>query len=266
MTQLSVFKEVKDAANTVLLTFKNVLGFKNARHFNDYYKQARQNELSIYAIASENVPIVIYEKLALGVEAKVVESIRVILALAAAQNPMEMYQFVRNNFTNNDDHGANLKAGIQGISDSLAEQGIELADLKITFNEADAPPTNDPDAEERPMARFSSNHPKPSEKAVDLPGHMHCVTINYTDDNNRIEAVAVYIYIKVRIMPIDPTILVEALASARNRNNFYNYVQWRAGVASFFKGFVLNLKEIQKQVKRDTSKNLSERLVGSLLS
>ena len=65
----------------------HALGFSNSRDFNDFYKKARENELSLYAIASENVPIAIYERLANGIEAKVVESIRAIVSSSVTSNP-----------------------------------------------------------------------------------------------------------------------------------------------------------------------------------
>lgn len=67
-------------------------------------------------------------------------------------------------------------------------------------------------------------------------------------------------------MAIESSKLIDAIVSSRNRSNFYSYLKWRAGASGFFKGFVLNLTEIEKQIKRDTSKDLSERILGSLLS
>jgi hypothetical protein len=278
MPQLSVFKEVKDAASTVLLTFKNALGFSNSRDFNDFYKKARENELSLYAIASENVPIAIYERLANGIEAKVVESIRAIVSSSVTADPNGAFDFIRNNFTNNDDNGTKLKAGIQGISDSLAENGIEIAELNIKFNESAHAtgstvignkrfgPHIDMGEVGEVNATYNVESPKRDSKGIDLPGHMHSVTINYITAENVAMPICLNVYLKVRVLPIDPTVLVDALVSSRNRNNFFNYIQWRAGTSSFFKGFILNLKEVEKQVKRDTSKNIAERVVGSLLS
>ena len=58
--------------------------------------------------------------------------------------------------------------------------------------------------------------------------------------------------------------LLPAIASIKERENFYNYLKWRAGTASFFKDFVLNLKEIDKDVARDTSSNLRDRLIKEM--
>lgn len=71
---------------------------------------------------------------------------------------------------------------------------------------------------------------------------------------------------EVSSMEVDSTKLLEAMASAKNRNIFASYLAARAGTIPWFKGFLLNLGEVRKQVNRDLSKNIGERALGSLLS
>lgn len=99
-----------------------------------------------------------------------------------------------------------------------------------------------------------------------IPGHFHTLQIPYIDSRGVASTLVITLFIRVSVIPAESEQIVDVLASARNRDNFFNYLEHRAGNTSFFKGFVLNLREIKKQIKRDTSKDLAERLLGSLLS
>ena len=206
-------------------------------------------------------------------------------------------QFLLNNFTNNDDATVKLRNSIRDVTDVLGESGIEVPELNLIFENGnslsltEAPArtaknfkaskpilrgkeNNDPELNKtlKPGGRIvgtyginrddSTNMPN-FRDSLRIPGSMHNVAITYFDKQNRPETIHLAIFIRVRIIPVDSTKLIEAMASAKARGMFQSYLTWRAGLSPFFKGFIMNLAEIKKQVKRDTSKDLTERIRGS---
>jgi hypothetical protein len=71
--------------------------------------------------------------------------------------------------------------------------------------------------------------------------------------------------VRVSLMNVEADKVVDIVGTSRERTNLFNYIRVRAGAGSFFKDFILNLKEIDKQVERDTSQNLTDRLLGSMV-
>ena len=60
MLKLSI-GEVKE----VLDSFRELLGFENSRDFTDIKKRAKENELTLYTLISDNVPSEIYARVKL---------------------------------------------------------------------------------------------------------------------------------------------------------------------------------------------------------
>ena len=285
MSNLSLIGEVKDAVSTILDSFRELLGFENSRDFNDIKKRAKENELTLYTLISDNVPSEIYARLANGIEAEVVSAINAIISSVVTFDANAAHKFIMNNFTNNQDIVSKIKTGVRDISDSLGENvDIKLSDIKITFSEADS---NDPKIIQG-NAHFNRDIPNSGintvtknfhaagittndlhvheRDALRVQGNYHTITITYADKQGVTRNIQITIFISVRIIPIESTKIIETIVSSRNRSNFYNYLRWRAGSTSFFKGFLVNLTEIEKQLKRDTSKDLAERMLGSLLT
>jgi hypothetical protein len=69
----------------------------------------------------------------------------------------------------------------------------------------------------------------------------------------------------VNMMDVESEKLVDTIASAKSRDNFFNYLGFRAGTNSFWKDFVFNLKEIDKEVARDTSQDLRDRILADMV-
>ena len=288
MSELSLIGEVKDGVSLVLDSFKELLGYENSRDFNDIKKRAKENELTLYTLISDNVPSEIYARLANGIEAEVVSAINAIISSVVTFDANAAHKFIMNNFTNNQDIVSKIKTGVRDISDSLGENvDIKLSDIKITFSEADLNTKNDPKIIQG-NAHFNRDIPNSGintvtgnfhaagitnndlhvheRDALRVQGNYHTITITYADKQGVTRNIQITIFISVRIIPIESTKVIETIVSSRNRSNFYNYLRWRAGSTSFFKGFLLNLTEIEKQLKRDTSKDLAERMLGSLLT
>lgn len=103
-------------------------------------------------------------------------------------------------------------------------------------------------------------------QAISLPGHFHTVQIKYTTVAGKADKLEMTVFIRTQIIAVDASKIIEAMGSTKGRSMFNSYLEWRAGSNGFFKGFLLNLKEISRQVDRDTSKSMEDRILGSLLT
>ena len=274
MSNLSIVKDVKDAASAILTPVKDLLNLFGTRQITDLNKAAQRNSLNLYAVCSNSVTAEVYNGLANAVEAQVAGALHTILSATIAENPQDAIDFVRNNLTNADDDAERFKKGIQGISDGLSESGFLLEELTFDFgtvktdllSEAKTNLVNTASPAGNGRNQQQANGRTTVNSRVNIPGHYHTIQIPYTTGAGRVENISMTVFIRVSIIPAESDQIVDVLASARNRDNFYNYLEHRAGNTSFFQGFVMNLREIKKQIKRDTSKDLTERLLGSLLS
>lgn len=71
---------------------------------------------------------------------------------------------------------------------------------------------------------------------------------------------------KLSMVPVETDKLLEIIGTTKSRSVMFNYLQYRAGTTSFMKGFLMNLKEIDKEVKRNVSNSLEDRLLTSMSS
>lgn len=69
----------------------------------------------------------------------------------------------------------------------------------------------------------------------------------------------------VKMMRIESHKIAEVIKSTRERDNFFQYLKYRAGGSHFFKDFILNLKEIEKEVERKTNANLADRILNDMI-
>lgn len=70
---------------------------------------------------------------------------------------------------------------------------------------------------------------------------------------------------KVNAMPIEASKIIELVGTTTDRSILFNYLKMRAGTNELFKDFILNLKEISKSVDRDTSLDLQDRILSSMV-
>lgn len=115
-------------------------------------------------------------------------------------------------------------------------------------------------------SKFEVNPEALDRQAISLPGHFHTVQIKYTTVAGKADKLEMTVFIRTQIIAVDASKIIEAIGSTKGRSMFNSYLEWRAGSNGFFKGFLLNLKEISRQVDRDTSKSMEDRILGSLLT
>lgn len=71
--------------------------------------------------------------------------------------------------------------------------------------------------------------------------------------------------IRTMLVDVEQTKLLPVIGDLKQRDNFYNYLRWRAGGASFARDFILNLDEIDKDVHRNISMNLRDRILADMV-
>lgn len=302
MSRLSIANEVKDGVDLVLNTFKDVLGINaTSRDFNDINKKARENELTLYTLASDNVPSTIYGAVSDAISYQVLSSIRHILSNTILTNTSDVTNYISANFTNNSELVNKLKSSVSDISDSLGENiSIDISNINFELNEgpklkmaAKAVGTAAYAAIDNPLVQAGGtkllknavdkhydnskrnitlggerdkSFNDEDKKSLKIPSKLHTIEINYTTASGEVKNITLTLALSVKIMTVDSVKLTEALVSAKERNVFYSYIKWRANSNRFFKDFILNINEINKQVRRDTSKDLADRILGNLLS
>lgn len=290
---MSILSDVREATAEILGSVRDLISVAGpTRNFSDMNKAANRDSLQIFSLVSNSVTTDVYPSITSGMEAQIAAAIKLIVNNTIEQNPRAAVDFIRNNFTNGNDIADKLHSGINSLSDDLSESGVQLTDLNIQFtsslNEKTKYTTDDTDVVE------VSDRYKKTAKNILKKGPAQVASTDVRTDTGENRATfrsraivqefdinivwpgsdgkpeagkfTFMISICVNVLPVDTDKLLEAMASSKSRSIFNNYLTWRAGNIPFFKGFIMNLKEIERQVKRDTSKNMSERILGSLLS
>jgi hypothetical protein len=85
------------------------------------------------------------------------------------------------------------------------------------------------------------------------------------DTNLSPVAINISFNLHVKMMRIEGHKIREVIKSTKERDNFFQYLKYRAGGSEFFKDFILNLKEIDKEVERKTSQKLPERILTDIV-
>lgn len=322
MSKFSIVGEVKDGVDIVLGTFKDVLGINaTSRDFNDINKKARENELTLYTLSSDNVPSAIYSAVSEAITYQILSSIRHILNHTLINNTEDVMKYITSNFTNNSEIVNKLKSNMADMADSLGEN-IQVDISNIDFGLTEGPKLKAAmktvasaaidtlgssglvdrgmdtvggavlnhaattqlgskvagyntkrqldafkrDANKTMSMSKETNYDEEDKNAIKIPSKLHTIQVNYKTDTQEIKNFSLTLAISVKIMTVESSKLVSALVSSKERNIFNSYIKWRATRKNFFKDFIVNMNEIKKQVQRDTSKDLSERILGNLLS
>lgn len=87
----------------------------------------------------------------------------------------------------------------------------------------------------------------------------------YTQDAMETRTFYVNFNTKVSAVPIEAGNLIETVGTTKDRSILFNYIKMRAGVSSFLKDFVVNLKEIEKEVSRNVSDSLEDRMLAAMM-
>ena len=69
----------------------------------------------------------------------------------------------------------------------------------------------------------------------------------------------------VNMVPVEAPKLVETIGTTKDRSILFNYIKLRAGNSSPLQGFLMNLKEIDKEVQRNVSDSMEDRILASMM-
>jgi hypothetical protein len=239
--------------------------------FNDINKRASKNTLNIYAIASNNVSPAQFSRIAKGIETKVATLLDVIIQDYIGQNAASAKDFLRRNLTNPDvENSIVAKADSANVALGSMHENFDFSNLKFSQSLTEAP------AGRRNNSPVVANGDQPAAKNTDLgssqastfmsPGSLHSYNLTVATADGQAVQFKLNIFVRVTVIIVDSEELIATLAQSKNAQNFYQYLKWRAGKASFFKDVLLNLSTVMKEADRRTSLALKDRVLSKITS
>lgn len=91
------------------------------------------------------------------------------------------------------------------------------------------------------------------------------VGMQYIDGTGVVRTAHIAFNVHVNMVIAEFDKIKEAIISTKDRDTFFQYLKWRAGHASFLKDFTLNLREIDKEVERDTDSSIQGRIMSDMV-
>lgn len=251
---------ISDTTSSILGSIKGLLSL-NTRDFSDINKYASKNNLTLYSLVSSDLDTAHYAAVTSGVHVMVVSAIQKIANDVISKTPEEAIEFINRNLRNGAGSTERLVHGrVDSIRDTLQEAyGLDLdkdVEVTLSINEDTVAGSGvgSLDIETRDTQAAIHNRPK-----------LTSISLGAIDSNGKQTEISLAIATVVRLIPVDKDKLFSAMSSAKNRGIFNDYLLWRAKRTQFFRDFVVNLKELQRQVKRDTSDSLDDRILSGLL-
>jgi len=233
--------------------------FQGRGKITDINKSSGTLKLNLFGVYSNNIPDTAMVTVKKVLEAKyagvIGELITEIMVQAhmAGRNPLgDVYSKLSNK---------GYKVVQSNAADKLDEMVLQVQDIvsRVVFNESS-------------LSGFKLNEAKAGgESSSSANGTIFTIPLILKDGNpldSTQEGYAqekIQFKVDVSLMTVEAEKVIEAIGTSKDRSNLFNYMKMRAGASGFFKDFVLNLKEIDKEVARDTSDSLSDRLLASMM-
>lgn len=272
-------KELRGFLDLVLpSSVKNYLG-RGA--IGDINKASGKMSLELFGVYSDNIPdetAMIVKKALESKYAAIVAELISELANEAAVNRVNPIELVGAKLGN---RNYNLRSS---IADRSSTNFGESAAAAITFNENSLGGKEKSLLEAKgdtSMSDHSGTHfNQPIQVIGKEHGHLHRSNGDVAvDDHGRIprnkdgsastvediQTLALSFTVKVSLLALEASKLIETIGTARDRSMLFNYMKLRASVSSLWKGFILNLREIDKAVKRDVSNDVSDRILSDMM-
>ena len=253
-----IMDELNAASSTILNTLADVLHVGGKKEVTDLFKRSDSQDMVITCLTSSQASSANLDATTKYIAVAVAEAVVKILDMVIDLAPTEVRSFAKRNFTG--DAGNEIVNQANMLKDRLVHEGIDssiISNLSISMAEASKSGLS--------RKSLSENH------GIEANATSNTHTINTivevpSSDGEDILEITVKITVVTNIMEVPQDILLSGMASAKNRGMFVDYIKGTAPKGKFFKDFIMSLGELQRQVKRDTSKNIHERLIGSLLS
>lgn len=276
---------ITDATNAARELIRSVqAGIKSAnlRSFNDLNKEAGKYTLNLYALASDNLPPVYYQKVCEGIATKTHGLINVIFNNYVGDNIQDAIDYVNKNL-GGQNNAARLmsltNAGKDALS-TLNEQGI---DIKIDFSanpldEAPAPGALTPknirtpgkvneDLTKRHISQSNLAGSSSATRQNDHTTTVRNITITLRGENANKDVVTFNLMfnLNVQLLVVPAEKLIGALSDAKNRGILEDFLDWRAGKIGW-KDFAFNVKALKREATRSTSLDPKDRIISELMS
>ena len=236
-------------------------GINPHRKVTDLNKEARKLSLELYGVYSSNIPSPTMQAIQGIISAKYIVAVEAVLdqVLTRIRDSKEAGEKV--------DTVRAVKSALSGggmpVNDTLqsaADKTRFYESVQIVFNESSLASTT------KAVLGESSNRVELSAVSRAIQGD---TTLSDTfegsykgkDFNFRIT-----FNTKVNMVPVESDKLLEIIGNTKSRSVMFNYLQYKAVAIPFMKGFLLNLKEIDKEVKRNVSDSLEDRILSSMSS
>lgn len=279
-----MIKDVQNVYKDLVGSIRGLFSISGVRSFNDINKEASKYTLELYVLASDNIPVESYKGIAEGVMNKYHALLNVIFRNYVGDNIEQAVDYVMNNLSGQTLRGTvadKVRDSYTALGEAAASQGIEKVEqVKVVFDEAKFGGRGmrtfhvDDDSEQLVMDGTTA-HSRPNVQAASSDLKAHELSNNATrqielqlqgrDAQSRLVTMVIVFSIRVITLSVPSEKLVDALISARDRDILEDYLKLRARKTNLT-GMLLNLKELRNEAKRDTSADLSDRILSELLS
>lgn len=276
-----MIQDATNVARELIRSVQSAFTSVGLRSFNDLNKEAGKYTLNLYALASDNLPPVYYQKVCEGIATKTHGLINVIFNNYVADNIQDAIDYVQKNL-GGQNNAARLmsltNAGKDALS-SLNEQGIEVkidfsanpldeakvpGGAKLSFGGKGNSPLvpGQPGAIQTPSAGNST-----ATRSNDYVSTVRniVITLRGTDTQGKVQTFSLMFNLNVQLLVVPVEKLIGALSDAKNRGILDDFLDWRAGKIGW-KDFAFNVKALKREAKRSTSLDIKDRIISELMS
>lgn len=279
-----MIKDVQNVYKDLVGSIRGLFSISGVRSFNDINKEASKYTLELYVLASDNIPSDNYKGIAEGVMNKYHALLNVIFRNYVGDNIEQAVDYVMNNLSGQTLRGTvadKVRDSYTALGEAAASQGIEKVEqVKVVFDEAKfggrgmrTLHTDDETGELTLDGTNTLSRPTFGHGSIDAKSHELSnnatrqieLQLQGRDAQSRLVTMVIVFSIRVITLSVPSEKLVSALISARDRDILEDYLKLRARKTNLT-GMLLNLKELHNEAKRDTSADLSDRILSELLS
>lgn len=230
--------------------FDRLGSFFSKKKIGDLNKFNRGYSVTIYGICSENIDSSTYQQVKKAIECMYVAQVEQAVGRISAQamnQGIDPVEAVRSRLANS----PKLSTGVtQTIDRATFAESIVFNDRTVEGSKA----VLHEDKGERgnfPFARIDASKTTTVIEIGRGKDKEAKMTVDFTAT--------------VKLLPVPTDKLIEVVGTTRDRSVLFNFLKMRAGASSFWKGFVANLREIEKSVDRKLSKDLGDRMIEDMV-
>jgi hypothetical protein len=236
-------------------------GINPHKKVTDLNKEAHKLMLELYGVFSTNIPSPTMQAIQGIISAKYTVTVEAVLdqVLTRIKDSKEAGEKV--------DTVRAVKSALSGggmpVNDTLQsayDKANFYESIQIVFNESSLASTT------KVALGEASNYVELSAVSRAIRGETTASEVYHGSYNGKDFSLGVTFTTKVNMVPVESDKLLDIIGNTKSRSMMFNYLQLKAGTISFMKGFLMNLKEIDKEVQRNVSDSLEDRILSSMSS